>query len=483
MIRGDLSWYDGEEGSPIWSTLEHLDRMSRIGEYGILVMEFDDTPSLDDMEVEGFRHWEKPAPGFEEADKEGIPSTEQVVRNAEAKKEEEKATGKKSSKVKLVGCRVFDQSHVEIDSWNSDQESPLFGWPQIYRVTVGDDSTRTNAVTGTTGSHSYVEREIKVHWSRIIHLCPNPIDSDYIGNSALKVPLNDLQDLQKIYGASGEGYWRNAFPGLSFESHPSLGGKANLDTESIKKQIEGYQHTFQRYLATVGGTVKTIAGTVVEPLPHVETRIEAICIYLGCPVRIFKGSERGQLASTQDKDSWDERMMRRQHRYIIPKIVVPFIDRLIAVGVLPIPSEGYRVKWPDFTALSQLAKADLATKMTTAWAMYIEKGLDALMSPLDYFVKVWEFDKDEAQQFLDNAVEHINSANPDADDITEPGETPVDPMMKAAQEATLNPPDDESPPGTPKKPPTAIPPSGKKKVKGEVENTEGEYSLGFILMN
>jgi hypothetical protein len=120
--------------------------------------------------------------------------------------------------------------------------------------------------------------------------------------------------------------------------------------------------------------------------------------------------------------------------------------------------------------------------MTTAWAMYIEKGLDALMSPLDYLVKVWEFDKDEAQEFLDNAVEHINSANPDADDITEPGETPVGPMMKAAQEAALNPPDDESSPGTPpKKPPTSTPPSGKKKVKGEVENTEGEYSLGFTL--
>ena len=37
----------------------------------------------------------------------------------------------------------------------------------------------------------------------------------------------------------------------------------------------------------------------------------------------------------------------RQEGYLTPFVIRPFVDRLIALGVLPTPEEGYIVFWPD----------------------------------------------------------------------------------------------------------------------------------------
>lgn len=403
------SYYHSEEGSPIWNFLNRGDEMSRIGQYGVVLLEFDDVTN--DVE----KQWSDPAPGFEEFDTESQYFVENVDDEEEDEEpvdeledegneteedldevdesEDEEVSG---DRVKLIGIRVFDQVHAEIERWDEDENSPTFGRPILYRLRLRDneDVSSKTTVEGTR------EREITVHWSRIIHLCEDKKNSEFLATPACRPVVNDLQDIQKIYAASPEGYWKNAFPGLSFESHPQLGGRVKVDSEGIKSQMQRYQNTLQRYLATTGGSIKTLSGTVVDPKAHVEGRIESLCVYLGCPMRIFLGSERGELASSQDKDSWDERMIMRQDMYITPYIIVPFVDRLIQVGVLPEPKEGYTVEWPDLTSLGKQAKSEIAARITDALAKYIAGNVNEIMSPRTYLIEVWEFPEEKVDQIL-----------------------------------------------------------------------------------
>jgi len=170
-------------------------------------------------------------------------------------------------------------------------------------------------------------------------------------------------------------------------------------------------------MATVGGTWKTIAGTITDPKPHIDQRIAAICTYLGCPVRIFMGSERGELASTTDKEAWDERMSMRQYTHITPRIIVPFVNRLISLGVLPEPTKGFQVKWPDLSTLSLQSKATWAVTQVNAIIKYVSGAGDFLISPADFLVKVLGFSQKEAAEILKNTEDHVRESSGEKDVI------------------------------------------------------------------
>jgi hypothetical protein len=212
-----------------------------------------------------------------------------------------------------------------------------------------------------------------------------------------------LYDLIKLYSGSAEMYWRGAFPGLSLETHPQLGGEVTLDKDATKDMMEDYMNGLQRYLAMEGITAKSLAPQVVDPTPQIDTQIEAICIQIGVPKRIFTGSERGELASSQDAKSWAGRMKNRQETYLTPRIIVPFIDRLILLGILPIPT-GFSIEWPDMFSLSDDDKATIAAKRTEALAKYIMGDVQQIITPFDYLTRELGYSDDEAQEIIDTAI-------------------------------------------------------------------------------
>lgn len=412
-VTVEKNWFVDDEGSVVWEMLKRVDRLSRIGHYGTLVLE------LDDVDGENVK-WSDPAPGFESLDdEEGIfsPSAAPSTLNAHVG---DKAAG---TKTRLVGIRAFDQLTAEVIAWYDRGE--MEGRPRLYRVKLYDTASTPSASSGA----GVRERDVDIHWTRVIHVADNLMSSEYMGTPVMRPVINDLQDLRKIFGASGEGYWRMAFPWLSFESHPNLGSKGVMDQEALREEVERAKNTLERYMATVGGTWKTIAGEVSDPNPHVMARLEAICVYLGCPVRIFKGSERGELASSQDKDAWDERMIARQTNYITPRIIVPFINRLITVGVLPPPTQGYHVAWPDLTTLSLQAKATWAVTQVNAIIKYVAGGGDFLISPKDFLTRVLGFTPQEASDILEATESHLKENPTEDDDVI--GRAPsVKPMDK-----------------------------------------------------
>ncbi len=210
----------------------------------------------------------------------------------------------------------------------------------------------------------------------------------------------------------------NCFTGFSFETNPQLGGDVLVDRQHLLDMFENFQNSLQRALITTGMTVKTLAPTVVDPASQIDVQITAICIQLACPKRVFMGSERGELASSQDDSQWNDVKRARQLLYLTPKVIVPFIDRLIVVGVLPEP-EGYSVEWPDLEALGDAAKAAIMLQRTQAWAAYVAGNLESTIPVPTYATQFDQMTEEEANEM----VEAAKKVHDEQDTMTMPPQT------------------------------------------------------------
>ncbi|MCH8883661.1 MAG: DUF1073 domain-containing protein, partial [SAR324 cluster bacterium] len=189
---------------------------------------------------------------------------------------------------KLLYIRALDESLVRISAYETKITNPRYGQPTTYEITLHDPrnqeskaSTQPNEVTHT-----------QVHWTRITHIADNRKTSEVIGTPRMEPVWNRLYDLRKILGASGEMFWKGAWPGISLETQPGL-ENSELDVEATRQMMDDYQNKLQRYIALTGMTAKSLSTQIVPPTETFEVQIKAICITLGIPYRVFMGIEEG----------------------------------------------------------------------------------------------------------------------------------------------------------------------------------------------
>jgi len=233
----------------------------------------------------------------------------------------------------LLFVRVLDESLVEIVEWESDTQSVRFGQPKMYNLTLLSSRDQKSAHQNTEP----MQTNQKVHWTRIVHFADNTLSNEFLGTPRMQEAYWNLVNIDKIMGGDGEGFWQGAFPGLSFESQPDQ-QFLELDTRTLKKQMNRYSEGYQRWLATVGLNVKSLAVQVTDPNPHFEAQCKMIAMGKGCPFRVFMGTEEAKLAGGQDSEAWDGRMSKRRDDRIEPFCVRPVIDRLVIFGCLPMPN-------------------------------------------------------------------------------------------------------------------------------------------------
>ncbi len=361
---GGSSWHVQDEGSPLWEYLLRVDILSGIGTYGAMLVGLDDGKEL-----------REPAAGINE--------------KGEATKEK--------TERKVLYLRCFDESLARITKYEGDRNNPRFGKPTEYSLSFSSPSRATQGVAQGGGLEISTQ---EVHWSRVIHYTDGLSSSEVHNPSRLLPVYNRVSDLMKLLSGSAEMYWKGAFPGLAIETHPQLGGDVDIDRADMKSQLEDYYTGLQRYLSLVGLTAKSLAPQVVDPSPQIEVQINQICIEIGVPKRILVGSERGELASSQDDSQWNDRLRNRQNLYLTPRVVVPTIDRFIMLGALPEPKE-YSVVWPDLEALTELEQAEIALKRTEALAKYVGGNVGVIMEPVDFYTRILALPNEEADAILD----------------------------------------------------------------------------------
>lgn len=348
----------------LYNHLFHLDEISGIGQYGILLFGLDDGEDLS-----------QPVPGVNE-----IGEGDGTEHN-------------------LIYLREFDESCVQVSTRESKTTSPRYSLPLSYKINFMD--------TADSGVQATDVVSKSVHWTRVLHVADNQLVSQVYGTPRMKPVFNRLLDIRKILGGSAEMFWKGAFPGISFEMNPDLADQGiQIDTAQIREEVKAYMDGLQRFLAIQGMQAKQLSPTVADPSGHVDTHRKAIAIALSVPFRVLFGSEQAQLASGQDAKTWNARVGGRQNKYVTPVIIRPFVDRLIALGCLPVPESGeYLVNWPDLDTPSESDKAGVAVQKTSAITTYIAGGGDQLLPPATFLTQVMGMEQDQVDAIMKEVFE------------------------------------------------------------------------------
>lgn len=248
----------------------------------------------------------------------------------------------------------YSQGNVTIGTFERDPSSPRFGLPLEYNVNlVRYEGDPGGGVTSP------------VHYSRIIHVAENLLEDNIFGTPRMESVWNYLDDLDKVVGGASEACWRTMDRGILF----NVDKDAQLEPgeeERLSEEIDEYIHGFRRYVRGQGMEAHLLGSDVPDPRGPFSVLSSLISGTTGIPQRVLFGSERGELASTQDERNYGARVKERQISYAEPIILRPIIDRLIEHGALPTPSNGYRIVWPDLTAQSNQELADIAARVAQA---------------------------------------------------------------------------------------------------------------------
>lgn len=288
----------------LWHRLERVDRLSRIGRYGILLI--------------------------------GTAGTDDDLKN-----EVMRVRGPQD----ILYLSAFHEKSALIKTWETDPSSPRFGLPVLYEVELSN------------GSAGFPSAKRMIHHSRIIHVAEDLLDDEVHGRPALKRALNPLFDLQKVGASTGEGFWQVATRTLV----GSIDKEAAIDKDGIKalgEALEEITHDLRRHFIARGAELDWLSTDPPDPTAAADFFLSLLSASSGIPKRILLGSERGELASSQDERNFFGMINERQENHAEPNILRAFIDRMIKFTALPAPKEEYKVIWPELYELSEKEKAE-----------------------------------------------------------------------------------------------------------------------------
>jgi hypothetical protein len=259
----------------------------------------------------------------------------------------------------LMYLTPYSEMDAQIQEYDIDPETPRFGRPMYYGVSRMTAATTIIPSPETVGQLSNRGQGGKrVHYTRVLHVADGLLDDHIFGLPRLERCWNLLDDLDKVTGGGAEAFWRRADAGLQVDVDPDIEMEPEDET-ALDQEIDEYLHRLRRIVRTKGVKMTPLTSPVAGIKDPIDGIMSQLSAGTGIPQRILMGSERGQLASTQDDDNWTQRIVDRRRDFAGPQVVYPFIDQLIALGALPKPKK-YTVGWPEIDNLDEVQKAAVA---------------------------------------------------------------------------------------------------------------------------
>ena len=280
-----------------------------------------------------------------------------------------------SGKRQLLYVKPLMEQSASIELWETDTNNERYGLPTVYQLTI--------LQPGGGGSQI-----IRVHYSRILHVAGEELlENEIQGAPKLEVVFNRLKDLEKLVGGSAEMFWRGARPGYQGKVDPEYQMTPGTK-DDLQDQIDEYENNLRRIMVNEGVSLESLAQQVSDPSNHVDVQIQMISAVTGIPKRILTGSERGELASSQDKDNWLDMIQTRREEYAEPRIVRPFVDICTSAGVLPAPKDVYSLQWSGLWEQSDKEKADVGKIRSEALKNYGASPTNQDIIPPSAFLKM-----------------------------------------------------------------------------------------------
>lgn len=279
-------------------------------------------------------------------------------------------------------------------SINSDR----FGLPLLYTIPPMEGEN---------------DKELIVHHSRIIHIARDPLENDVTGDPILESIWNDLDDLYKISGGGAESRWRNSRL-LHIKLDPKY--KASPGSEKkLQENIDEMRHGQRDTLKTKGVDIESIATSGSSFAEDQSAKLDLIAGTIDLPKRRLMGSERGDMASSQDAQHENETVSAERDECAEP-MLRELIDRFISIGVVPEPINGeYEVAWPEEDTMTENESAELVNQLADANEKMFKSGGGIIITADEIRDKWLKMEPIEQEQ-----EEEVTDLDPDSDEIIQP---------------------------------------------------------------
>ena len=310
-----------------------------------------------------------------------------------------------SNNLNLLYVKPFGQENAVIHLFDNNPSSERFGLPEIYQITITNPATRASSV-------------LYVHHSRVLHITRELLENEVEGVPTLKRIYNRLMDLEKLVGGSAEMFWRGARPGMQskVDQDYSLGPE---ERQKLEDQLDEYDHDLRRFFVAKGVNIESLQQQVADPSNHFDIQLQVISSETGIPKRILSGSERGEMASTQDRTAWLEMIQDRRVEFAEPAIIRKFVDKLIMYKVMPKPNGGdYVVDWKDLFAPSEKEQAEVGGIRADALKAYAQSTASQYLT----FEKFAKHFLGLSQDVVDKIVEEQAEAMAEEEAFNQEGE-------------------------------------------------------------
>lgn len=320
----------------------------------------EETPAESDLRerFEALRVWQRLA----EADRRSMVGSYAgvILRLADDKRFNEPVETVRGGLAGLVEIIPAWEGQLRPAEWDTNELSETYGQPLMYRF------IETAVIDGADAQNK--QRSFMIHPDRVVIWSRT---GDVHGESMLEAGYNDLLIMEKVAGAGGEGFWKNA----RSAPHMNVGAEAKLAdlaaalgvgldgiADKLNEVVGDFQKGFDKALITQGMDVKTLGITLPQPQEFYDIALMGFAASIGIPIKILVGSQTGERASVEDAREWAQTCQSRRQNIAIPNIR-ELINRLVRFGVLA--DAGWSVEWSDLTESSMVEKIDRADKMAS----------------------------------------------------------------------------------------------------------------------
>lgn len=264
---------------------------------------------------------------------------------------------------KFLGFEVIWSKQMRVSDWHVDPaDKENYGKPKMFDF-------QESPIDQDQADKNPSQRTMKIHPDRVFIWSE---DGTVLGQSLLQPGYNDLVDIEKIKGAGGEGFWKNAKSAPVLETDDptttfaEMAKAMNVTQEDLHKkmneQVANFNGGFDQLLMLQGMKAKTLAVSLPSPEHFFAVPLSSFAASVGMPTKILIGNQQGERASTEDSEEWDQTIMGRRSDYTHP-LLLSLCERFENFGILP-AGKDWHVDQSDLTEAKVSEKVERALKMS-----------------------------------------------------------------------------------------------------------------------
>ena len=262
---------------------------------------------------------------------------------------------------------VFE-SQLQVVRWNTDKSSESYGKPAMFGYRLREPGA---------DSAGAPDEWADLHPDRVIIMAEGSVGDFTEGVPLLRAGFNELINLEKISGGSGESFLKNSSRTVVFQYDPQAnpavhGTDGKSVREAHEEQVRGLNRNIDSSIVLQGGEASTLQTQIADPTGPFTMAANLFAASVRIPFTILFGQQTGRLASDEDQRDFNARCASRQELELTP-MLTEFVRRLQAAGTLP--AGEFEIEWPSLDAPNDNERFDQLGKLTAAMQQAMSAGL------------------------------------------------------------------------------------------------------------